>query len=131
MTLSVFLARFLGVWLILTGLFYLTQKDFIRKVAKDLYGNGAVLVFSGMFNLVIGLLIVLSHNVWVAGWEVVVTIIGWFLLIRGIVRLFFPAFGKGLADKGAAANTVTFIGIISLLIGIWFAWEGFFHQAML
>jgi len=36
------------------------------------------------------LAIVLTHNVWVANWRVLITLIGWLMLIRGAVRILAP-----------------------------------------
>ena len=37
-----------------------------------------------------GLAIVLTHNVWVADWPVIITLLGWLAVISGAVRIFAP-----------------------------------------
>ena len=56
----------------------------------EFLGNHALVCLTGMINLVIGLLIVVSHNIWVAEWPVVVTIVGWVVLLQALMRIFFP-----------------------------------------
>jgi hypothetical protein len=72
-----------------------------------------------------GLAVVLSHNVWVQDWRVIVTLLGWLALISGGVRVFAPEraikFGKkALARKeyttGAAAIWVV-IGAVLCYFG--------------
>jgi positive regulator of sigma E activity len=44
----------------------------------------------GLFDFAAGLAIVLTHNVWAANWRVLITLIGWLMLIRGAVRILAP-----------------------------------------
>ena len=45
---------------------------------------------SGVLFFIAGLSIVRKHNIWVWGWQSLITIIGWLGLILGILRMFFP-----------------------------------------
>ena len=38
---------------------------------------------------VAGLAIVLAHNVWVPNWRVLITLLGWLMLVRGAARILF------------------------------------------
>ncbi len=40
--------------------------------------------------MVAGLSIVRSHNIWVPGWQLILTIIGWLGIGLGLIRMFFP-----------------------------------------
>jgi hypothetical protein len=40
--------------------------------------------------VIIGLLIVVSHNIWVKDYRVVITIFGWLSLVKGIAYMAFP-----------------------------------------
>jgi hypothetical protein len=57
-----------------------------EQVSRDL----ALIFLSGILLLVAGLAIVRAHNVWIAGWPVLVTIIGWIAIVSGIARMLFP-----------------------------------------
>lgn len=45
---------------------------------------------SGVLFFIAGLAIVRAHNIWVAGWPVVITVLGWLGMLLGISRAFFP-----------------------------------------
>ena len=49
-----------------------------------------VTYLNGMILFIAGLAIVRAHNVWVRGWEVLVTLAGWMLLLGGTLRMFEP-----------------------------------------
>ncbi len=125
-TLSIFLGRFFGLYLIISGFFYLTQGDFIRKAVSEFFKNGALLTISGVINVIVGLLVVLSHNVWMSNWMVIITIIGWLALIKGILRFFFPFSGKKFYEKLCSKNGTVYIGIIALIFGFFLTYKGFF-----
>jgi len=47
-----------------------------------------VVYLSGALFLVAGLFVVRNHNVWVARWPVLITILGWSAILLGLIRMF-------------------------------------------
>ena len=50
----------------------------------------AFIISTGYITLLMGLVTVILHNIWVADWRVVITILGWSTLIKGIGKIGFP-----------------------------------------
>jgi hypothetical protein len=50
--------------------------------------TGGLLV--GTFNLLLGLFVILGHNVWTWGLPVIVTLAGWLMTLKSIIYLLFP-----------------------------------------
>jgi hypothetical protein len=50
-------------------------------------GSVTLIYLFGLIDFAGGLAIVLTHNVWVASWRVLITLLGWLLLIRGAARV--------------------------------------------
>jgi len=50
----------------------------------------AFVISTGYITFLMGLVTVILHNVWVASWEVVITILGWSTLLKGISKIGFP-----------------------------------------
>lgn len=50
----------------------------------------AVTYLNGTLLFVAGLSIVRVHNRWTGGWPVLVTLAGWFVILGGLFRMFFP-----------------------------------------
>jgi len=73
------------------------------NTAAGVHFNGAVL-------FVTGLAIVRAHNLWVRGWPVLVTLAGWFLMLLGLFRMFFP----GLQLE--AAKHTSMVGAEAMLL---------------
>jgi hypothetical protein len=92
---------------------------------SDLIGNTMLITLTGVLWLIIGLLIVVDHNIWVADWPVIITIVGWILLLQGLMRLFVPdAFVK--MSKDMQGKVVYTLGCwIRLFVGVYLIWAGF------
>ena len=87
---SLFLAQIIGPYCIIVGVGVLANRGYYEKMIDGFLKNEALLYFGGIIALLFGLLIVLTHNVWVVGWPAVITIFGWLGLIKGAWLLVFP-----------------------------------------
>ncbi|PIU41757.1 MAG: hypothetical protein COS99_03815 [Candidatus Omnitrophica bacterium CG07_land_8_20_14_0_80_42_15] len=87
---AVFIAKILGPCYLIIAIGIMLNREFYQKVMEDFSKNAALVYIGGLLALVIGLLIVLSHNVWVANWTVIITIFGWGGLIKGTWLIAFP-----------------------------------------
>jgi hypothetical protein len=75
----------------------------------------------------VGLLLVLSHNVWVMGWPVIITILAWMILVGGILRLFAPEYAIKVGRRFLKEPVhITIMGIINLVIGLFLLFRVYF-----
>jgi uncharacterized membrane protein len=125
---SYFLARLLGPLLALTGLGLVARTDAFREMALDFLHSRALIYLSGFLGLVAGLAMVLTHNVWVADWRVIVTIIAWLTLLTGAVRLLFPERVATMARSYLARRTLLpTTGAVWLVVGLVLCFFGYFR----
>ena len=69
-----------------------THKEATVTTVNALSHNPPLLLMSGVIALVAGLAIILGHNVWSGGvLPVVVTLVGWLSLVKGLFILFLPS----------------------------------------
>jgi hypothetical protein len=87
MQVSVFLARLLGPLLLLPGVGLLVNPRAFRTMASEVVGSITLVYLFGLIDFAAGLAIVLVHNVWAVNWRVLITLIGWLLMIRGAARI--------------------------------------------
>ncbi len=85
------------------------------NIAAGVYLNGAIL-------FVAGLAIVRAHNLWVRGWPVVVTLAGWFILLLGLFRMFFPELQL---EGGKHTSTVSVGAMLILAVGIFLTFKAY------
>jgi hypothetical protein len=125
MCLSIFLAQVIGSYLFLASLAMLIHQQRFKKVETDYLNNPTLITMTGGISLIVGLLIVVDHNIWVPDWPVLITLIGWIMLLQGLMRLFAPdAFVK--MSKDMMSHVVyTLTCWIRLFAGIYLIWAGF------
>ncbi|MCW8397851.1 DUF308 domain-containing protein [Legionella sp. PATHC038] len=123
-----FLAAVLGWYLVIVSLLLLIRREVVVTAMRELMGQRAVMLVVGIITLIIGLLMVISHNVWLMGWPVIVTIFAWLILIGGLFRLYCPdtvykIWNKVIDKSGLLITT----GVISLIIGLFLLYKVYFH----
>ena len=124
---SIFLAKLLGPILFVVGLGLLVNRAAYQVVAEEVVKSRALLFLAGALNLVAGLAIVLAHNEWDLSWQVIITIIGWFLLIRGFLRILVPQQIGDFLSRILARGPQVLVGsgVVALLVGAFLAWKGY------
>ena len=122
---TVILAKFLGVFFLVFGCGFLFNREHGAAVAADLVKHPAVQLLAGVIPLLVGSWVVATHNNWVQGWSVLVTVVGWLMLLVGIFRLWFTAAWVAMVE-GKEEHIAIIGGFITLIIGILLAYVGFF-----
>lgn len=87
---TIFLATVLGWFLVIVSFFLLFRHQHMKLIMADVIGHTGLFFVFALITLIIGLLMVTSHNVWVMGWPVVVTLFSWVILLSGLLRLMWP-----------------------------------------
>ena len=100
---SLFLAKLIGPIFVIVGIGLLLNGDRYRAVVDEVMSSHALLYIFGAIALTGGLAIVLTHNVWVWDWPVIITIVGWLMIVRGSFRIVFPQQVEDLARAGGDA----------------------------
>jgi hypothetical protein len=124
---SIFLARLIGPSMLVIAAGLIVNRASYRALVREFVASPALIYIAGLIALVIGLAIVLTHNVWVLGWPVIITIFGWLSLVAGILRIVFPTplarFGERMAG-----NEAVLIGaiVLYLVLGAWLTYAGYF-----
>jgi uncharacterized membrane protein YhaH (DUF805 family) len=82
----------------------------------------SVIYLNGSLLFVAGLAIVRAHNRWTGNWPVLVTLIGWFLMLGGLVRMFAPVFAQREAEN---ATGVYALLIVLLAVGVFLTFKAY------
>lgn len=122
---SLLLARVIGITLVLVSFGLLINKKSADLLFR-IYSNPGPVLITGIFELILGSVMVMIHNIWTPDYRGIITFIGWMLLIRGIGRTLFPskvvgALQKFRKMKGAFTPLLVFI----FLVGAYLAFVGF------
>jgi hypothetical protein len=129
MTTSTLIARLMGPVLLAIGIGVAlglgVEGDTSSALMKEFIGSKALIYITGLLALVAGLAIVNAHNLWEPDWRVIITILGWLAIVRGVASILFPANVQAMGDHmlassvgllAAAAITVA-LGAVLTFIG--------------
>jgi hypothetical protein len=111
---SIFLAKLLGPFFLIVGVSVLINARAFHTIADEFIRNPALVFLTGLMVLPVGLAIVLTHNVWVSNWPVLITILGWLTIVSGALRLLVPRQALDMGRKLYANPNMPFIAA-----GIW------------
>ena len=122
--LTVFLARFIGLFVLLVGVGCLVRG---KAVVESAVANGPVMLVYALVSLAAGLAMILGHNVWSGGTlPVVVTLVGWLILAKGLVLFFAtPEALTRFLERMQYGEHYSLYVAPSLVIGLYLTWAGF------
>lgn len=122
---TVFLARVIGLFGAISTLAILIRYKTYLAMEESAAKNPVLTYLSGFFILLVGLVLTLSHPVWTLDWPIVITIIGWLVLIKGALRILFPEIVQKLIDKKQTDRRFLLSEIVVLLISLYLIYQGF------
>jgi len=124
---SLFLATVIGWYLVITSVLLLFRHDTLKLAMADILSQRGLFMIVAIMTLILGLLLVVSHNIWVVGWPVVITLFAWLVLLSGLFRLFLPdtamRVGQGFLRHPIKMKIV---GVVFLIIGLFLLYMVYF-----
>lgn len=114
------LATIFGPFLVILGVWMLGYKENLMKTYSSIKGTPSVMYLRSIINMLVGLTIIREYNLWIANMAILVTLLGWAMLIRGIITLFAPQFciSIGMSDQ----KVIQARGFIPLVWGLLLLW---------
>lgn len=96
-------ARVIGPWLVLAPGIIVARAHDMGGLASGFFENPIFAWFAGALLLFCGLLIIALHQVWSGAAAIIISLFGWFLVLRGLVLMAMPQ----LIERGATASWAT------------------------
>jgi len=125
---TIFLSKLLGLYCVVVGLAMFAHIPATLETIKMMVHCAPALYIAGIIALAMGLAMVLGHNVWSGGvLPVVVTLVGWIALIKGLLILFLPAGWVEACYLGGGHAVPLFYlkAAITLILGAYLTYGGF------
>ncbi len=129
---TIFLSRLIGLYCILAALSMIIHKQTTVDTITALVRNPPTIFLVGVIALATGLAMVLAHNVWSgSAVAVVVTVVGWGTLIKGLLFLFLPPEMEAdfFLRQLHYPDLFYMYGGISLVLGTYLTFSGFRSRA--
>jgi len=113
------LARLWGVAALVIALGALTAPKRMGAAMADFERSPGLLFITAIFALGIGLIQVMFHNLWTDPTAIIVSLIGWLAILKGIVLIAIPEPVMKLAASSAnSPSTVRLYGVLILILAI-------------
>ncbi|MGB8843725.1 MAG: hypothetical protein WCC64_21955 [Aliidongia sp.] len=123
---SLFLARLGGPVLTLVGLAILFRPRAFRDVLHSFQASPATLYLTGFLAVLGSMALVLTHNLWVLDWRLIITVAAWVGVLKGAVILLQPQPILSLARWFAAhQGAILAIGAMNSVIGLVLCYFGY------
>ena len=113
---SKFIAGLAGPVFLSLGVSMFLNRDLFPDIVHQIQNSFPLIIVAGVIALTAGLAILQVHNTW-SGWPALVTLLGWLLVIGGVLRIVFP---RQLADIAGSvgANPACLLGGATLVTAL-------------
>ena len=119
-----YLAEIWGISIVVISLALLVNGKHLKHLFAAIETDESFFLW-GFISLVIGVAMVLAYSVWVEAWQVIITLLGWAALLKGLCLLFAPEAMKRWAKKINCQKWMPFWLIVLLLIVLVITYLGF------
>lgn len=123
---SVFLAEFLGFYILVVSVVFLIKYESFMSFARDFAEDTSLRYTVALVELAAGIGIVISHNVWELGYKGVVTALGWLLLLEAVFHLIASDEQESRVIESLDGDLSWIVyGVISVFLGVYLLTLGF------
>jgi len=122
-----FLAKLIGLYCLLGPGCMITHKQVVIEAVTEILHSAGMMLVLGVFTLSIGLALILTHNIWSGAAAVVVTLIGWLSLAKGLMFMLVSPETETqvfLVNLHYEQNFYFFM-VFSIALGVYLTYAGF------
>ena len=114
----ILVAKVLGIYLTISGLFLLVKGRTLPHLLRDFFGHPAIVYLAGAILVFLSSMYLLNYNVWDSSWKTIITFFVWIVLLKGLVYIFAP---KALSEMAIERNKSMFkvYGVIAVALGLY------------
>ena len=125
MEFSQLLGKILSVYLLVTSLSIMFYSKYMVTVLKKMVTENGTMMIGGVVALLFGTVIVFTHPVWEGDWRVIITVIGWLGIFKGVMIFLMPMHAKKWAMFFDSHTKLMSAGFILFLLGLYLAVNAF------
>ena len=126
MAISTYLAKLIGPIFLTIGIGMLVNGPFYRDLITEAVASHVLIYLSGVLSLLAGLAVVMAHNRWSGGWPIIITVLGWLMVIGGVIRIVVPQLVQTVAVTIYAGHAAIIVAaILCVALGGFLSFKGF------
>ncbi len=112
------LAQILGIVFVVLGLSMFFQKKNTVLAMEELFHSRSLMWIGGTVALMIGVTVVVLNNDSTYGLSLLVAIIGWLAIIKGLFILLFPSKAAPFYRKFNTEGVFVLVGVVVFILGL-------------
>lgn len=122
---TLFLGRMIAPYLLASGLGFLFSFKFYERLLRNSDKSDPLTVnLSGMIHFLLGMAIVLQHNLWGNVLEILVTLFGFGLILKGLTLIVLP--NLTMKSSRVTVKYLYFSGTTFLVLGLYLGYLSYF-----
>lgn len=123
---TILLAQMWGPTILAIGLGIFISRKYYIKLYRDLQTQSMALLLFAMVAIPAGIAQIYFHNIWETFPEIVISLLGWGLFLKGLIFALAPGLVDKAGDWEADSKLVPFAGALMVVLGVYLTWFGFF-----
>ena len=121
-------ARVIGPFVAVATVIVAIRLPDLTGLVDNLFANAVLPWMLGAMMLIAGLIVIAFHQYWRSVPAVLISLFGWFVALRGVTLMAFPATietgaGDTLASQGLLLVARIFFGLMTVM-GLWLTYVG-------
>jgi len=120
------LAQIWGPILLALGVGVYLSPSYYVKVYRNLENETLAVMMAGIAALAVGIVQVMYHNVWATLPEIVLSLLGWATLLKGLILLAYPKMANDFGDMVAEGNFFRIAAGVSIVLGGYLTYLAYF-----
>lgn len=118
-------ARVLGPFLAIASATVAARSAHMREMLTAFESTPVWSWVVGAFVLLAGLVVVVLHPHWRGFTATVISLLGWLIVVRGVLLLAFPEVFAAIAEKTVGQETLwRFVFMVLMVVGLCLTWVG-------
>ncbi|MCR9191109.1 MAG: hypothetical protein NXI01_00420 [Gammaproteobacteria bacterium] len=114
------LAQIFGAFSFILAVVVMRRMPYFRKLVLQIQAEDPLISVFALMNLLIGVILVVTHNFWVFNHRFPITVICWLILLNALLWLLLPAKMLAILKKIVAGGGYYWLIVFLLVFGIVF-----------
>lgn len=123
---SFLIAKALGLYMIILSIVFILRADYYKNIMENVDNERLAVLSGSSLSLVLGLILISIHNFWAFEAYVIVTILGWLIVIKSVLWLALPIRMAQASHAVFSGKSYYVVSGIIAIIGIWLLSYGVF-----
>lgn len=119
-------AKILGIYFFALGIAFFINTERFKNIYKQVSKDENFLFLGAVLAMLIGAVVISLHNIWAWDWPVIITILGWWSLIKGFALFAYPGFinyFSFIENRSTMFYKIT--SLVYALVGLFLLYKGF------